>query len=87
MAAIVAVVETSDAPANSPLDAVAPPIVAMAANDGGRTWVLVAWPELLEAARSRLGSEAMCPFCLRRGRIVQVVALEQWRHRLRHGVG
>lgn len=50
-------------------------------------WTLVAWPEVLAAARRRLGREAVCPFCGRRGRIVRVVTLHEWRRRLRQGVG
>jgi len=50
-------------------------------------WVLAACPELLAAARLRVDTEASCPFCGRRGRIVGVVSLEEWRRRLRHGVG
>lgn len=49
-------------------------------------WVLVAEPKLLEQARRRLGGEASCPSCGRRGRIVRVVALEEWRHRTRRGL-
>ena len=44
-------------------------------------WILVATPELLEQAQERLGTEATCPFCGRRGRIVRVVSLDQWRRR------
>lgn len=50
-------------------------------------WVLVAWPEELSAARRRLGTEARCPFCGRRGRIVRVVSIDEWNHHLRRGVG
>jgi len=50
-------------------------------------WILVAWPEVLAAAQRRLGSEAACPFCGRRGRIVRVVPLDQWRRRVRRGLG
>ena len=50
-------------------------------------WILVAWPELLDQARGRRGSEAICPFCGRQGRIVRVVSLDQWRRRTRRGLG
>lgn len=50
-------------------------------------WTLVAWPELLPAARRRLGTEAVCPFCGRRGRIVRVVSFDDWRRRIRYGFG
>lgn len=50
-------------------------------------WVLVAEPKLLEQARRRLGDEASCPSCGLRGRIVRVVALEEWRRRTRRGLG
>ena len=50
-------------------------------------WVLVAWPELLAAARRRLGAEASCPFCGRRGRIARVVCIEEWRRRQRQSGG
>jgi hypothetical protein len=50
-------------------------------------WTLVAWPELLPAARRRLGTEAPCPFCGRRGRIVRVVSRDEWRRRVRYGFG
>lgn len=50
-------------------------------------WVLVAWPELLEAAREREGRQATCSFCGRSGRIVRVVSLDEWRRRLRYGFG
>ena len=50
-------------------------------------WTLVAWPKLLSAAGRRLGTEASCPFCGRRGRIVRVVSLDDWRRRVRYGFG
>ena len=50
-------------------------------------WLLVAWPELLETARLRQGTWAVCPFCGRRGRIEQVVSVEEWRRVLRHRRG
>jgi len=50
-------------------------------------WVLVAGPELLAQARRRLGAEASCPFCGRRGRIVRVLSLDEWRRRPRRGFG
>ena len=58
-----------------------------AASEDAREWVLVAWPEVLEEARSRLGHEAACPFCGRSGRIVRVVAREEWRRRYHRRVG
>ena len=54
-------------------------------------WVLVASVELLATAQGRLGAEAVCPFCGRRGRIVRVVSIkewrEKWRQRIRRGIG
>lgn len=49
-------------------------------------WVLVAWPEMLDTASRRQGTEASCLFCGRQGRIVEVISVEQWRHR-RRGFG
>jgi len=48
-------------------------------------WILVAWPELLAAARRRLGTETSCPFCGRQGRVVEVMPIERWRRRSRRG--
>jgi len=50
-------------------------------------WVLVVYPGIPEDARPRLGAEASCPFCGRRGRIVLVVSIHEWRRRLRHVIG
>ena len=50
-------------------------------------WVLVAEPKLLEQAQRRQGDEASCPICGRRGRIVRVISLTEWRHRIRRGLG
>lgn len=50
-------------------------------------WILVVPLDLLPQAERRLGTEASCPFCGRRGRIVRVVSLEQWRRRVRRGFG
>ena len=50
-------------------------------------WVLVAGPGLLLEARRRLHSEATCPCCGQRGRVVRVVGVEQWRRRTRRGFG
>lgn len=49
-------------------------------------WILVAWPEVLATARRRLGTEASCPFCGRRGRIVRVVTLHEWQRWIRRGL-
>ena len=46
-------------------------------------WVLVAWPEVLAVASRRQGTEARCPYCGRRGRIVEVTSIERWRRRSR----
>ena len=64
-----------------------PPDAKRAAPAGGLTWVLVAWPELLAAAKQRVGSEARCPFCRRQGRIIEVISLERWRRRSRREPG
>jgi len=48
-------------------------------------WILVAWPQLLAAARLRIGTEASCPFCGRQGRIDEVMSIERWRRRSRRG--
>ena len=58
---------------------------AGAPNPAPAEWILVAWPGSLRAARRRLGTEASCPFCGRRGRIARVVSLAQWRRRVRRG--
>lgn len=76
-----AVAEVVDVPAG-PL-----PHPTRTACDALLEWVLVAEPKLLEQARRRLGDEASCPSCGRRGRIVRVVALKEWRRRTRRGLG
>jgi hypothetical protein len=51
-------------------------------------WILVAWPGLLALARRLLGTEMVCPFCGRVGRVVRLVALDEWRRRrVPRGVG
>ncbi len=50
-------------------------------------WILVVPLDLLPEAEQRLGTVASCPFCGRRGRIVRVVSLDQWRRRGRRGLG
>lgn len=50
-------------------------------------WILVVPLELLPKAEGRLGTEASCPFCGCRGRVVRVVSLEQWLRRARRGLG
>ena len=50
-------------------------------------WVLVAEPGLLAQAQSQLDREATCPCCGRRGRVVRVIGLEQWRRSNRRGFG
>jgi hypothetical protein len=50
-------------------------------------WILVVPLDLLPEAEKRLGTVASCPFCGRRGRIVRVVSLDQWRRRGRRGLG
>lgn len=42
-------------------------------------WVLVAWPGVLTPAERLLGAQATCPWCGRRGVIVRVVSLDDWR--------
>lgn len=42
-------------------------------------WLLVAWPELLAAATWWVGSQVSCPGCGRRGVVVRVVSLDDWR--------
>jgi hypothetical protein len=42
-------------------------------------WVLVAWPGVLAAAGALLGAEVECPGCGRRGPVVRVVSLAEWR--------
>lgn len=67
-----------------PEPAVVSPFVAVRETKGD--WILVAWPEALAAARQRLGTEASCPLCGRRGRIVRVVSLDEWRRWVRRGL-
>lgn len=50
-------------------------------------WVLVVWPGRVRAARRRVGTEATCPFCGRRGRVSCVVSLDRWRRCVRRGFG
>jgi hypothetical protein len=50
------------------------------------SWVLVAWPEVLEASRERVGTEARCPYCGRHGRIERVVSPAEWRRTTSRGV-
>ena len=76
-----AVMEIIDA---SPVSPVPPPPVETL--EPQLAWVLVAWPEMLETASRRQGTEASCLFCGRQGRIVEVISVEQWRHR-RRGFG
>ncbi len=65
-----------------------PPVFARPAEEQAPVeWLLVAWPELLDAARQRQGTCAVCPFCGRRGRIERVVSVEEWRQVLRHRRG
>jgi len=42
-------------------------------------WVLVAWPGLLLDAEQMLGTQVGCPWCGRRGTVVRVVSLDDWR--------
>lgn len=42
-------------------------------------WVLVAWPGLLLDAEQMLGTRVGCPWCGRRGTVVRVVSLDDWR--------
>lgn len=52
--------------------------------DGARNdfeWVLVAWPEVLAAAKQLLGSQIMCRCCGRLGRVSEVLELAEWRRR------
>lgn len=85
-----AVAETIDA---ALINLVVPPVIEaselgdVAPASERLEWLLVAWPELLEAARRRQGTEASCLFCGRQGRIVEVISVEEWRHRSRRGFG
>lgn len=49
--------------------------------DGGERmeWILVAWPGLLIHAAQLLDTQVACPCCGRRGTVVQVVELDEWR--------
>ena len=84
-----AVAETLDAALINPV----PPVSEASELRGGapaperREWLLVAWPEVLEAARRRQGTEASCPFCGRQGRIVEVISVTEWRRRSMRGFG
>ena len=49
-------------------------------------WILVVSADLLPEASRRVGTEAICPFCGRQGRIVRAVSVEQWRRECR-GLG
>jgi hypothetical protein len=60
---------------------------AASATTAPTEWVLVAWPELLAQAQQRLGTEASCRFCSRRGQIVRVISIEEWRREVRRGFG
>jgi hypothetical protein len=42
-------------------------------------WKLVAWPEVLARAWQLLGSQLECGCCGRRGRVMEVLALDEWR--------
>ena len=83
LAAVCAVVEVCNGPVVRP-----PAVSAPSVPPSSRSveWVLVACPELLDAARLREGTVAVCRFCGRRGRIGRVVSLEQWRRWLRRGL-
>jgi hypothetical protein len=48
-------------------------------------WVLVAWPGLLAAAELLLGTMVACPCCGRRGRVAEVLELDEWRRARREG--
>jgi hypothetical protein len=50
------------------------------------TWVLVAWPEVLEASRALVGTESGCRHCGRQGRIEEVLSTAEWRRRVGRGV-
>jgi len=63
----------------------AEPRAGGAAHSPATEWTLVASPELLGAARRRLGTRASCPFCGRHGRVVRVLSLDEWRRRIRYG--
>lgn len=84
-----AVAETIDAPLINPVVPVIEPseLRGVAPASERLEWILVAWPELLEAASRRRSTEASCPFCGRQGRIVEVISVDQWRHRSRRGFG
>jgi len=42
-------------------------------------WLLVVWPGLLADAAQLMGAQVECPCCGRRGRVVHVVELDDWR--------
>jgi hypothetical protein len=42
-------------------------------------WLVVAWPGLLIRAAELLGRQVACPCCGRRGPVVRVVELDDWR--------
>lgn len=42
-------------------------------------WILVAWPGLLTHAAQLLDTQVGCPCCGRRGTVVRVVELDDWR--------
>ena len=42
-------------------------------------WTIVAWPGLLAAAQQLLGTQVGCPWCDRRGIVVRVFSLDDWR--------
>lgn len=68
------------APASSGDDATA----AQAAPDHEFEWTMVAWPDLLAAARERLGTLVACPVCGRSGIVTEVATLDEWYRRSRH---
>ena len=77
------VTESPDA-RETPVVPVAPVVAAKKSEPV--SWVLVAWPEVLEAARKRVGTEANCPYCGRCGRIERVVSPAEWRRMVGRGV-
>lgn len=84
-----AVVEDSDVTSSKQTDfAPLPPVSLSPAREEPEPieWILVVPPDLLGAAQQRAGTEAICPFCGRRGRIRRVVSSEQWRRWIRYGL-